>query len=86
MSDKSGNGKEIVIVLRCPFCDSLCILQGRHAATTKYWVKCSDCGAIGPSGYTQQDALGKWNKRRYCSGTTEFGEIERYAYFGKGIK
>ena len=82
MSDKKESGK-IVIVLRCPFCDSLAIKQGFHSLTFKHWVKCEDCGAIGPSGLSQQEALGKWNKRRYCPGTYEDGEVIGYEHLRK---
>jgi len=63
--------KKIVIVLRCPFCDSLDIVQGSYMTT--YYVKCNACLAIGPKATSQQVALGKWNKRVANAGTNKYG-------------
>jgi len=79
MSDKQGSGKEIKIVLRCPFCDSLNI---QHVDNLElHYYRCRNCWAEGPAGTTQQEGLGLWNKRKYNPGTREDGDtIENYGH------
>lgn len=47
-------------IKRCAFCN------GHHCTMdvnqVVYWVRCLDCGAAGPHGYTPERAVGFWNE------------------------
>src|SRR5690606_15380256 len=42
----------------CPFCNAKPYTIGRAA----YWVECGHCGARGPMGGTEADAIQSWNR------------------------
>jgi len=41
----------------CPFCGS------SGAAVVGSFVRCGNCGAVGPYGYTDLEAIERWNAR-----------------------
>ncbi len=41
----------------CPFCGSLAV------ALVGSFVRCGNCGAVGPYGLTPQEAAARWNDR-----------------------
>lgn len=47
----------------CPFCRSADVGLVSYITTTGGYVECrnDDCGAYGPSGETDADAIQKWN-------------------------
>jgi Lar family restriction alleviation protein len=51
-------------VLPCPFCGGEGIKQS-YSTIDLYWIECDneDCDATSGSGYTEQEAIGKWNRR-----------------------
>ena len=50
----------IVDLKPCPFCGSLSV------AIVGSFVRCGGCGAVGPYGYTNEEAAERWN-RRVCA-------------------
>ncbi len=41
----------------CPFCGSLGV------AVIGSFVRCGSCGAVGPYGYNEREAVRRWNER-----------------------
>lgn len=48
---------EIAEIKPCPFCGSLGV------AVVGPFVRCGSCGAVGPYGHTNGDAVQRWNER-----------------------
>lgn len=48
---------EVADIKPCPFCGSAV------AAVIGSFVRCGSCGAVGPYGYTDQEAITRWNTR-----------------------
>ena len=48
---------DVVEIKPCPFCGS------SVAAVIGSFVRCGSCGAVGPYGYTEQEAIARWNAR-----------------------
>ena len=48
---------EMVELKPCPFCGSVGI------AVVGSFVRCGCCGAVGPYGYTEVEAVERWNMR-----------------------
>lgn len=48
----------------CPFCGSKKIeIQEWDENIHGFWISCEDCGATGPNGSTEAEAIGRWNRR-----------------------
>jgi Lar family restriction alleviation protein len=55
---------EVVAVVKCPFCTCTIVnVTTSIVPSTKYAVTCRNCGAIGPSGATPEEAITAWNTR-----------------------
>jgi Lar family restriction alleviation protein len=54
-------------VLACPHCGNeegeIVIIDCADREGTPQVVKCSDCGAEGPFGYTMEKAIEEWERR-----------------------
>ena len=51
---------------KCPFCgdiERLIIEKATGGWPDDYYVHCFGCGAFGPSGNTEQQAIDAWNRR-----------------------
>lgn len=54
----------------CPFCGhklkdfpAVMIMQKRRINPNDIYVYCIGCGSSGPSGWSEKEAIRKWNKR-----------------------
>lgn len=47
----------------CPFCNGDKLMEKIDGTTGKHSVTCIDCGAVGPTGNTTEEAASKWNIR-----------------------
>ena len=58
-------------LLPCPFCQG-----GQFSIYTQrrlYAVQCHNCGAVGPTAYSRQEAMALWNER---SALAAEGEVQ----------
>jgi Lar family restriction alleviation protein len=60
-----------MIILRCPFCDSMHLRQGVFKDI--HYIKCTYCEAIGPKSPSQHEAIKNWNRRKNGKKTNEDG-------------
>lgn len=49
--------EEVIELKPCPFCGS------PGVAVVGSFVRCGSCGAVGPYGYTDLEAIDRWNAR-----------------------
>lgn len=52
----------------CPFCGKYQLMTWHVGHFTKPWVvECYQCGAQGPHGYDEEEAIELWDKRADCT-------------------